>query len=204
MLFRRLMVLAVIATILLVTTVAQAFDGNRKGFIIGFGVGPGYTSFTQTVKNVTTGFDETSDTENSFSFATDFKIGGGITDQFLLYYVNRVTWFGMENALNENVTIANGVGGVGVSYYLETTAPAFYFLGSIGLSTWMTPFEDESSNWVGFGVSGGVGYEFAAHWGVEATVNYGNPKDEETVMNNKIEASTSALAFVVTVYGLAY
>lgn len=204
MLFRRVMVLAVIATILLLAVAAHAFDGSRKGFILGFGVGPGYTSFTQTVEIPAIDFDETSDRENSFSFATDFKIGGGITDQFLLYYVNRVTWFGMENALDENVTIANGIGGVGVSYYIQTTAPSLYFLGSIGLSTWMTPFEDEIGNWLGFGVSGGVGYEFAAHWGVEATVNYGNPKDEETEDGRTMEASTSALAFAVIVYGLAY
>ncbi|MGB2805342.1 MAG: hypothetical protein WBD64_10670, partial [Candidatus Zixiibacteriota bacterium] len=28
---------------------AQAWDQQRKGFLLGFGVGPGFTSYTQTV-----------------------------------------------------------------------------------------------------------------------------------------------------------
>ena len=31
------------------TTNAQAFDGQRKGFLLGIGIGPGLTSYTQKV-----------------------------------------------------------------------------------------------------------------------------------------------------------
>ncbi len=175
-----------------------AFDNNRKGFVLGIGVGPALTSYTQEV--VIFSKAVTSDRENAFGVATDFKIGYGASENFMIYYVNKVTWFSMDNALGSSVTIANGVGLLGVSYFLEPVAPSFYLTGTIGLSTWMAPFEDGSSTWTGFGVAAGGGYEFKEHWTVEAGLMWGKPGDTEM----GIDVSTNALGVMFTINYLAY
>lgn len=52
---------------------ALSLDGKRKGFIIGIGIGPGLTSFSQSLKFG--GSRVTSDRLNKMSFMSDFKIG---------------------------------------------------------------------------------------------------------------------------------
>lgn len=193
-------VLLVAATMLVAASAAHAFNGKRRGFILGFGVGGGLTSFTQTLTVPAYGYDETSGRENEFSIATDFKIGGGFNEQFLLYYVNRVSWFSIENVFEEDVTIANSVGLVGVSYYFQQTAPSPYLLGLVGVSMWDAPFESGASSQTGFGIGGGVGWEFSRHWSLEATINWGLPRDKES----GIEVKTNAFSVLVTINGLAY
>jgi opacity protein-like surface antigen len=191
---RRLVVSIVIATAFVSTaSAAFAFNGKRGGFILGFGAGASMTSykyrydsgFTQDASS-----DGTSDRESKFGIGTDFKIGGGFNDQFLLYYVNRVAWF------KDGVTLVHSVGLLGASYYLKTEAPAWYIVGAIGMSTWDAPFESNSTSLTGFGLTGGVGYEFTKHWSLEATLNWGKPSENDTEVN--------AISVMVTVFGLAY
>ena len=62
----------------------------------------------------------------------------------------------------------------------------------------MTPFESqhESDYSRGFGLSGGVGYEFKKHWAVEGTLNWGQPKDDEVTFNG--------FSVMVTIGGTLY
>jgi len=184
---------------LLAASSAHAFDGQRKGFILGFGVGGGMSSFTQTVE-IAGQPSQTSDRENKGGFATDFKIGGGLNEQFMLYYVARSSWFGITNALNQKVTILSQVGGLGASYYLSEEPSSAYFLGAIGFGTWSTPFESGGSTWIGIGLTGGVGFEFAKHWSAEATVSWSKPSDEE----GPLRAESNVVSVLVTIQGLAY
>jgi len=178
---------------------ASAFDGDRKGFILGFGVGPSLTSIKQTVSG--TGlFDGTSDRENKFGLGTSFRIGGAFNEQWMLYYANNVAWFGIENVLGDDVTIASSVGLVGVSYYLQPTKPSAYILGVIGVSTWDAIFEEGSSASTGFGIGGGMGWEFSPHWSFEALVEWGNPEDSDGGM--KLE--TDAFSFMILIAATAY
>lgn len=177
---------------------AFAFDDSRKGFVIGISAGPSLTSFTQTIEFLDQ--EETSDRENSFGAGTDFRIGYGPNENLLIYYKNGVTWFSMENALGDNVIVANGVGGVGVSYFLTPEAPSFFLTGGLGFSFWMLPFEEGTDTWIGLGLSVGAGYEFAPHWVVEASAMYGNPSDEA----GGLTATTNALGFMLTIGYLGY
>lgn len=183
--YRGLAAVITVATVIVTATSVFALDGTRKGFVIGFGVGPGMTSYTV----------EDSDRESKFAAATDFKIGGGISEKLLVYYENRVSWFS-HDLPTESVTAANGIGLAGVSYYFKADVPSFYVLGSVGLSSWSYPFESTSDTWAGFGVSAGAGYEFAKHFSAEATVNWGNPGKDNVTVN--------ALSVLVTVGALAY
>jgi len=174
-------------------TPAQAFDGNRKGFILGFGLGLGSSSVDQTVS---AGFESASGSDSFTGLQTAFRIGGAPSEQVAIYYFNDVSWFSMENALGSDVTVASGVGGAGVTYYLAPTSPSFYFGAGIGLGTWMLPFESDSDIWSGFGLGGLAGYEFARHWSVEVMVNYGEPGKTEfgVEVTSKVTTFKAAIA----------
>ena len=198
--FRAVTALLVLIAIAVMATSATAFNGERKGFILGFGAGVSWSSFKGEVE----GFD-LGDTETKFGIGTDFKIGAGINDQLLIYYVNRVAWLKSDNFtsngdLLEDITIASSVGLVGISYYFKTEAPAWYVVGAIGVSTWSAPLESNSEMFTGFGVTGGVGYEFTPHWSLEATVNWGKPT--KTIIGYDVEIT--AISVLVTFMGLAF
>ena len=202
--FRSLVTIVLASVLLVSATSAFALDGTRKGFILSFGIGPGMTSLTSEYNG------SSSDRENKFALTTDFKIGGGITEQFTLYYINRVAWLSFESEIctynfftgtvtcvkGDNVTVAHAIGLLGASYYFQPEAPSPYVLGSVGISTWSAPFEENSDTWTGLGVSGGFGYEFAQHWALEATLNYGKPSEGDFSIN--------ALSVLVTVSGTLY
>lgn len=156
---------------------AHAFDGQRKGFILGVGAGLGVSSFTQTLDVSGLG-SETSDRETKVGVAADFRIGWGVDDQLLLYYDNRANWFSVENVFDESVTLVDGLSTFGASYYFQPAAPSAFVTGGIGWATWTTPFEEESSGALGFGLYGGGGYEFNKLLSVEGSISYGMPSDE--------------------------
>jgi hypothetical protein len=151
-------------------TSAHALDGTRKGFILGIGFGGGFTDYEFHYIG-----PPRSGGATQGAAATDFRIGGGITEKFLLYYENRVTWFSKKSVYYGGGVTAFPVGLLGASYYLETKAPSLYVLGSVGTSAIIFPLED-TDILSGAGISGGVGYEFAPKWSVESTLNWGNPE----------------------------
>jgi hypothetical protein len=178
---------------------ASAFDGRRQGFILGGGLGFNLTTYTQTLEVF--GDAETSDRENKGAFSTNFKIGFAPDEQTEVYYISKVSWFGFENAFGDDVTMAFGLGGIGISHSLEPAVPTFFVTGGLGYSTWALPFEDNAPDtWYGFGIYGGGGYEFSRHYNVEFIISYGNPNDSE----GGIEARTNGLTVALTVNALAY
>ena len=75
-----------------------------------------------------------------------------------------------------------------------------FFVRTLGLSSWDTPFESGSSNWSGFGLSGGVGYEFSPHWSVQGLLLWGIPSESEV----GFKVTSNAVAFGVVITGVAY
>lgn len=191
--------IAVIAALLTVWSASDisAFDGERKGFVLGFGIGPAVTSFTQTLAYQCQ--EVTSDRENKFGLGTDFRIGYAPSNRLMIYYTNKVTWLSIENALNEDVIIVNGVGLLGVSYYFKPEKPSLYLTGTLGLSTW-GDYQEIGDGWSGFGIGAGVGYELARYWSVEGNLIYGKPGDSEM----GLDVHTNALGFMVTLNGTWY
>ena len=184
---------------------ARAFDGKRSGFILGFGLGGGYSHVTQTLSSTGTG-EKLSTTADKYGVASEFKIGAGIGERFQLYYANRMNWFSAENALKETVTFTSGVGLVGVSYYLEDETPSFYVLGLVGISTWDTPLEEYSDPSYGFGIGAGAGWEFTRHFSLEATVNWGNPQDDSPTddWTHDLQLDTDFVSVLLTINAIAY
>lgn len=179
-------------------TSAGAFDGQRKGFMMDFGLGGGITSFTQTLESVF-GKSE-SDRENKGGLLTNFRIGVGLNEQTEIYWYSTVSWFSLENILGSSVTIANGFAGIGLTQFFQPIAPSPYFFGGLGFSTWSTPFEDTGDSWFGFGMQGGAGIEFSPHWAVEGHLMWGQPKESE----GGLEITAKTINFGVTLNYHAY
>jgi hypothetical protein len=189
--------------LLCLVTSAQAFDGKRKGFILGGGAGLGHTSFTQEIGQAYPGYHESyeSDRENKAAVMTDFKIGYAWDDSWAVYYTSKVSWFGIENIYGQDVTIANGLGAAAVTYWFKPQTPSGFVAGGLGYSTWSLPFEDNSSDtWFGAGLFMGGGYEFSKHWSVEGYLAWGKPKDTES----GIEVSSNTFSIMLTVNVLGY
>ncbi len=191
---KSLVIFLILVFVLSFSSVVSAFDGQRKGFILGFGIGPGYTSFTQEVGSIS------SDRENSFAIQTDFKIGLGTTEQFQIYWQSKVSWFSMTNALNNDVTVAHGFGGIGFSYYLKPETKTLYLTGGLGYSSWGLPFESNAETWMGLGITLGAGYEFSPHWNLEGNLMFGKPSDDSM----GIDISTNGTTIRAVISYLAY
>jgi hypothetical protein len=188
---------------LLAFTNAHAFDGQRRGFIIGIGAGISRTSFTQDATFDYRGHRKTvrSDREHKEGAATDFKIGYAWDNSWAVYYTSKVSWFNIQNALGNEVTIANGLGAVAVTHWLKPQAPSGFVAGGLGYSTWSLPFEDHAPDtWFGPGLFVGGGYEFARHWSWEGYLAWGRPKDTES----GIEFSAKTFSIMLSVNVLGY
>jgi len=218
------------AVVLLVPAAADAFDGERKGFLLGFGIGAGAASYTQDLK--LDGFpDRTSSRQTTFAISTNLKVGWGFTDRLLVYYFNNIAWiqhddvFIYDNPLTDfkeifwvfdgfdaptkTIWIATGLVGVGVTYYLGDNSP-YYVTGAGGLSTWTAPFEDDdwlapfkdsAQTWFGYSALVGFGWEFMEHWSAEATAMWGNPGETGSF---GLDVTSNTATLLIMVSGLVY
>jgi hypothetical protein len=136
--------LAVIAIVIsLAATSSSAFDGNRKGFLLGYGAGVGVSDVGG---------------DRHTGLHTNLKIGAGISERLLLYYSGN---FGIYGDLWFSPTAA-------VSYYPFSGASFLYFTGGLGASSasgW-----DEAYAGYNFHVVVGVGVHLSRHWNYELSV----------------------------------
>ncbi len=133
----RLLVFFGIALCLSVSTSSDV-AAQRKGFIIGFGAGPGFT---------------TGDFGEKVGVATDFEIGGMLDESLQLYFSAK------SNLLfGDGGAETTGVIGIGAAYVLPA---GFNINGLAGLAPWW--HFDGGTN-LGFGLGAGVGYEFTDNW----------------------------------------
>ena len=174
---KKLMSVVIIGVLCLTVMHANAFDGGRKGFQVGGGIGVGSAKV---------------DDDSYTGLASTFKLGGGITDQISLHYCNRVVFFkddGVEDWW------ALGLSSLALTYYLTPDAPSLYLTGEAGVTSLIDLTEHESFE-SAFGFSVGVGYEFASHYAIEANYMAGqveiSGKDEDV---SSITLSLTATAF---------
>jgi hypothetical protein len=134
-----------------------AFDGLRKGFLLGGGAGPGYL------------FNKGTD---RFCLATSFKIGYAPSNSFEIYYLNSVSWFGAGTS-----TFVNGITGLGLTKYFRSEGRGFFVLGGVGLAALVEIAGNEHAT--GFGLIGGIGYDIAKHWSIQGDIIYTTQPDED-------------------------
>lgn len=176
---------------LIMSQSSNAFDDNREGFIVGLGAG------FQTI-NIDfnySGSEVRSDSEGGF--ATSFKIGWGITNQFSLYYVRNASWYSAaydDGFSISDITYTIGIDGVGATYYLSPSSPSGYLLGAIGIGDISAPFESDIGSDTGSAIMFGGGYEASEHIHLEATFLTTNI---DSLDNELLNLKTSSIQFTV-------
>lgn len=182
--------------------------GRRQGFIFGIGTGVGNTNFEAPLAEYWGDAYEGSWPDpraTASAFATELKVGHGLTDQFLLYYTSRIAWLPLSN-LYRDTMIANGTAGVGMMLY-PLRSSDFYLVGSAGLAvlvTYQPPFKLERARQTGLAVSGGVGYELLRHLTIDFTMNFGNANSTQLDEANEITLTNEIVTFLVNVNLLFY
>jgi hypothetical protein len=149
------------------------FDGQRKGFILGGGIGIdiGHSKFHRTL----TGHDFERDRETKqfgLGGATDFKIGYAPSNQLEIVYRNKASIVPMESV---PVFILNSVN---VNFYFKEQGPSPLISVGLGLAVNIYPFVRGSITRTGFGFHIGAGHEISKHWAVVFGYIYIAPKDE--------------------------
>jgi hypothetical protein len=85
-----------------------------------------------------------------------------------IYYISKVSWWGESSK-----TFILGLSAAAATFYFDDqTNTGWFIAGGVGLSTLDAPFESNISSSNGFGLFGGGGYEFAAHWSIEMDLLY--------------------------------
>lgn len=190
--FRKSLLVGFVAVLAFVPP-ASAWDGQRKGFILGLGLGPGFISFSQTI-------DDSATRENRGVFATDFKIGYAFNHRVLLYFNRRDAYFRAPDESDGRVMAVSNISALAASYYFQPEAPSFFAAGGIGISAWRTPFASEHKNRYGVGFCVGGGYEFSRNFSVDISLvgsNAINPVEEEM----DVSYQTAALILTLNVMG---
>ena len=159
---------------------ARPAEAQRSGFIIGFGLGPGLTSFSSVP-----------DRESKIGVAFDFHIGGVIGDSFELYYVQKGNIFGSDVSGVDNV--GSGVAGLGASYPLS---PKLYINGAIGFGWWIESSSGATAtatDGIGFLAGGRYQLTESGRWGLGFDIMYGKP------FGGDVDFSTFGVQFTINV-----
>jgi hypothetical protein len=184
---RKLLVAAILVlSFFEVNSEAYAWDGKRKGFILGGALGYGVSPYTRKLDyNYGYGYSYSwSKSENPSAVMTDFKIGYAPTDLVEVYYMNKVSWFKADNDLT---TCA--LTGIGLTYLFNPRAPSWFVSGGVGVSSWdfLTGGPNSLS---GLGLVAGGGYEFSRYWSIEGNLLWGNPTRDEFGRNQRVNITT--------------
>lgn len=179
---RKATIIFLLVTIVILSLAASSafcWNGQRKGFILGFGAGPGITSFDQdiAVLDAELGWiDVKADRQTKPAIMTDFKIGYAPNNNWEVYYSGKVSWFKARDVFSNEVTVADGVDVLGATYYFKPQAPSPFISSGIGVASWILPFESHPPyTWFGLGLFTGVGYELVSHMEVELDFLWGSP-----------------------------
>ncbi len=116
------MLLALI--ILTVSSSANAWDGERQGFLLGVGLGAGFDSYSGIQYDL---IGPESEDNSTIAFAASPRIGYAINNRVAFYYSRHPFFFSVENEANEDLTLISCVEALQVHYYLDDAAPSIYF-----------------------------------------------------------------------------
>lgn len=185
----------------------QEEESSRKGFVIGIGLGHGFTNISY--EEEYTGYSSQYNYSGyipRFGYATNFKIGYTINTNILIHWTAKTNWFIDSRYTlsgSKTVTVVNGFGGPSITYFLEPKAPSFFLNGGIGYSNLFEFSSENAKNSFGFGFCTGVGYEFAKYWNLELNYYWGTSKIKIEDYK-RYEEDTTPFTVVLTINFLWY
>lgn len=165
---------------------ASAFDGSRKGFVLGAGAG-GHLA-TTTEKVLLDGIADRA-TDNRFGLSSDFLLGYGFNSKFMLLYQNSGTWYRSHGDL-----LHGDIGPVGFRYYPTGDEPGFFVGASGALGSLVNRDEFEGAGGYGFTLT--YGYEIKRHLSVELKISH------MSVEKDALRQTSNSIALMIE--GLAY
>lgn len=157
----RIIAVLILLSASLTPSLSSAFDGKRKGFVMGLGLGAHAVDVNLEAEN-----------GSHAGISSSLRIGYGFSDRFSLYYINNVSWYNRDG-----FTVLFGLSGLGASFFLTKTVPAFYLTGAIGSGSYdaynddVGLFDDDAGfifEGNGFGYMFGAGLELKKHITLEA------------------------------------
>lgn len=203
-----------IAAVLIACTVTTAatgrdpFDDDRRGFVAGTAIGPGFTYLR--ARNGSVSRHATRGT-----LAVDFRVGYAPTERLQFYYTHRTSLFlddlgdDYERHLDKvSLKTEKGLayfvltpfaigwflfsteqhllGGPAVHYYLNQRAPSWFFETGFGWSAVANPFEDDRPAFesdgmpLALGLFLGGGYEASRHFHLACNVTWSHAVERTT------------------------
>lgn len=160
----------IILEIVIPTESVYAFNGKRKGFILGGGAGAAYA----TVYNDNQWRPRT----EAIGAQTAFIIGAGVSDKVTISYTGLQFWGNAELFWKQNDSKRVGFAllpSAEVRYFASKEAPSVF--GALGFG--LALYDDDTDEWglgAGFSPHLGFGYEFARHYSAEIVAIYGAPQ----------------------------
>jgi hypothetical protein len=157
----------ILVSMLLVLMISSAysFDNNRKGFVLGGGVGFAPVAKWE-VDNLTIIDD------SNTGFGLNLVIGYAWDENNMIVYEGNVVGF-----KSVSINIVQGFNGAAWYHYFGPTGKTFF--STAGLGVYIFDPEDLKQNDLGGAILLGGGYEFSPHWQVGAYLSAGKTKDPD-------------------------
>lgn len=177
------MTILVMSMVLILSASVLGFDGQRKGFVLGGGLGftPAAT-WEADIDFYGTGVGSVD--ESGAGVAVQFVIGGAFDEQNMLVYEGNVVGY---NSDLFDESIAQGFNGAAWYHYFGPTGKSFFT--TLGLGLCYFKVGDFDATTPGGALLLGGGYEFAKHWQVGGYVSFGKTTDEEFGLNGDFKHS---------------
>jgi hypothetical protein len=149
-------------SVFLLSSQLSAFDGQRKGFILGGGLGVGYLAAHEYTL------------DRAWSPAANFKIGYAPSSTLEISYTFVASGV---YAIYDDADYFFGVNAIALTKYFKPEGPGFFITAGIGpaLKSEMGYPRAET----GFGFIGGLGYQLGRHWSLQGDVVYMNADSED-------------------------
>jgi hypothetical protein len=169
--------LVFVLSLLVLSSQLLAFDGQRKGFILGGGLGGGSLHYSE--------YDFTL---NQFAGTGNFKIGYAPSNSLEIYFTDNVSVFSYEG-----VNFGIGIGGVGVTKYLKPEGKGFFVFGGVGVSL-LQNLSRSGDSLTGFGLIGGIGSDISKHWSIQGDILY-TSMESNNIKSLVLRVTINFLAF---------
>lgn len=161
-------------SVLLLASQLGAFDGQRKGFVLGGGLGVGFL------------LGQEPDFQNKVAAGVNFKIGYAPSNTLEISYTFAAA--GLYQLYYENDDYYSvWVHAVALTYHFNPREPGWFLTGGVGPA--MAWGEDN-----GLGVIAGFGYEVSKRWSIQADVLYANT-GEHNEKHTMLRLTLNFLAF---------
>jgi len=166
---------AVVVLILSVVSTTYGFDGNRKGFVLGGGLGfSPRSSWEGNVVDLSTFPPQiVKADENKAGLGLNLIIGYAWDEQNMIVYEGNVT--GWNSDLFVDQSIAQGFNGA--SWYHYFGVPGRSAFTTLGLGFYVFDVKDYDANDAKGAILLGGGYEFARHWQLGGYLGIGKTSD---------------------------